>query len=191
MKILAIGASNNPDSINQALAVYTAGLIAGADVDTLNIDDFEMPIFSDAREAQLGQPAQARAFFARIAAADALIISFAEHNGTYTAAFKNLFDWVSRIDKRVFQGKPAVFLATSPGPGGAASVLATAVDSADYYGADLVDSLSVPNFRTHFRPPTDTIKGDERFGSVVTRDLRLRLRHAAWRLKDRALGMAA
>lgn len=185
MKILAIGASNNPDSINQALAIYTASLISGAEVETLHIDDFEMPIFSDAREAELGQPDQARAFFSRIAAADALVVSFAEHNGTYTAAFKNLLDWVSRIDKRVFQGKPTLFLSTSPGPGGAASVLATAVNSAQFYGADLVDSVSVPNFETHYRP------AQSGSGTVVTRDLRLRLRHAAWRLRNRFLEQAA
>ena len=146
MKILAIGASNNADSINRKLAAFAAGLIADAVVETLNIDDYELPLFSDARENQMGQPQLARDFHAKIASADGLVVSFAEHNGSYTAAHKNLFDWVSRIDKEVFQHKPVVFLATSPGPGGASSVLASAVDSAVFFGADLVGSLSVPNF---------------------------------------------
>ena len=43
-----------------------------------------------------------------------------------------------------------VFLATSPGPRGAATVLATAVVSAPFFGADLKASLSVPSFGENF-----------------------------------------
>ena len=51
---------------------------------------------------------------------DLLIISFAEHNSTYTTAFKNIFDWISRIkDRKHFGEKPVFVLATAPGPGGA------------------------------------------------------------------------
>ena len=150
MKILAIGASNNSNSINRTLAVYAAGLVEGAEVEVLDIQGYEMPLYSDEREQRFGQPLQARNFFKKIGGADALVISFAEHNGSYTAAWKNLFDWTSRIDIRVFQGKPTVYLATSPGPGGARSVLAAAEGSAPFFGADLVGSLSIPGFHSVF-----------------------------------------
>ena len=88
---------------------------------------------------------------------DAIIVSFAEHNGTYTAAYKNLFDWTSRINKQVFQHKPVVFLSTSPGPGGAASVLATAVNSAPNFAADMKASISVPSFHENFDIETNKI----------------------------------
>jgi hypothetical protein len=87
---------------------------------------------------------------AKISGADALLISFAEHNGSYTAAFKNLFDWTSRIDMRVYQDKPTVFLSTSPGPRGGANVLNTAVSAAPHQGADLKASLSVPSIYDNF-----------------------------------------
>lgn len=150
MKILAIAASNNRHSINRELAAYAATLITEAEVEVLDIHDYEMPIFSDQREQHFGQPLQARNFYRKIGSADALVIAFAEHNGSYTAAWKNLFDWTSRIDARVFQNKPAVFLATSPGGGGAGSVLESAVNSAQYFGADLVGQLSVPRFNENF-----------------------------------------
>ena len=57
-----------------------------------------------------GIPELAHDFFDKIGAADAVLISFAEHNGFYTAAYKNIFDWASRIDMRVYQDKPAVLL---------------------------------------------------------------------------------
>jgi NAD(P)H-dependent FMN reductase len=157
MKILALGTSNNRFSINRLLAAHAASLLPSATVKTLDLNDFEMPLFSDEREQQLGIPVQARRFYRLIGEADALVLSFAEHNGSYTAAYKNLFDWTSRINKAVFQDKPAVYLATSPGPGGAASVLAGALQSAGYYGARVVASLSVPSFNENFDEDTGRI----------------------------------
>jgi len=50
----------------------------------------------------------------------------------------------------VFQGKPVVYLSTSPGPGGAGSVLASAIASVPFFGADVIASLSVPSFQNNF-----------------------------------------
>ena len=175
MNILAFGTSNNEISINRTLAIYTAQLAADATVNTLNIHDYEMPIFSDQREQDLGQPPQAIAFYDQIAAADALVVSFAEHNGGYSAAYKNLFDWTSRIDKEVFQDKPVVFLSTSPGPGGAASVLASALGSAKFFGARVIDSLSVPSFQKNF---------DLETSQMVNADIKAALQTAMQRLEE-------
>jgi len=60
-------------------------------------------------------PDLAHQFYKKIGEADALLISFAEHNGSYTAVFKNLYDWTSRIDMKVYQDKPVVMLSTSIG----------------------------------------------------------------------------
>jgi NAD(P)H-dependent FMN reductase len=38
--------------------------------------------------------------------ADILVVSMAEHNGNYSASFKNVFDWCTRISGKVFQEKP-------------------------------------------------------------------------------------
>ena len=74
------------------------------------------------------------------------MISFAEHNGFYTAAFKNLFDWTSRIDRKVYQDKPAVLLSTSPGPRGASHILKVARESAPFFGMDVQATLSISRF---------------------------------------------
>ncbi|MBL4838495.1 MAG: NAD(P)H-dependent oxidoreductase [Kordiimonadaceae bacterium] len=159
MKLLAFAASNSKQSINKKLATYAANLFKKhhkeTTVEILDINDYEMPLYSVDKEAELGQPIEAKRFLEKIGNADALIVSFAEHNGTYTAAYKNLFDWVSRIEGKFFQNKPMVLLATAPGPGGAASVLATAETSAPFFGSDVKASLSVPNFYEVF--DTDTL----------------------------------
>ncbi|TYK65181.1 NADPH-dependent FMN reductase [Colwellia echini] len=150
MKILAFGASSSSKSINKQLATYAASLALDAVVEILDINDYEMPIFSEDKEQEIGQPEAAKNFYAKLGQTDAIIISFAEHNGSYTAAYKNLFDWTSRIDMKLFQNKPVVFLATSPGPGGAKSVLGAATASAPYFAADVKASISIPNFFENF-----------------------------------------
>ena len=158
MKLLAFAASSSRNSINKTLATYAASLVPNADVEVLDLNDYEMPLYSADRESELGHPALAKAFLAKIAQSDGLIISFAEHNGVYTAAYKNLFDWCSRIEKKVFQKKPAVFLSTSPGARGGASVLAAAVASAPFFDGDVKASLAVPSFYDNFDMATKTLK---------------------------------
>lgn len=162
MKILAFGASSSRNSINQAFVTHAATrlteeFLVGAQVELIALTDYEMPIYSIDRERQDGIPEPAQRFFDQITAADALLISYAEHNGTYTAAFKNIFDWTSRIATKVFQGKPMVALSTSPGKGGGANVLRTALASAPHFGAEVVGSLSVPRFRDSFDVETGVL----------------------------------
>ncbi|MCG7561079.1 MULTISPECIES: NAD(P)H-dependent oxidoreductase [Pseudoalteromonas] len=161
MKVLVFAASNSRQSINQQLASYAASLIPNAEVEVLDLNDYEMPIYSIERETDGGIPDEAQRFFAKIGAADAIIVSFAEHNGSYTAAYKNLFDWTSRIDMKVYQNTPMLMMATSPGPGGAKSVLASAVGSAPYFAADVKASLSVPSFFDNFDLEAGELKNTE------------------------------
>jgi NAD(P)H-dependent FMN reductase len=59
----------------------------------LDLNDYEMPIYSIDRETEDGIPEEAQRFYDELGAVDAILISFAEHNGAYTAAYKNIFDW--------------------------------------------------------------------------------------------------
>ena len=154
MKIIAFAASTSTQSINKQLATYAAQQIQGAEVEVLDLNDYDLPLFSQDKEAELGQPAAAQAFLAKINSADGLVISFAEHNGSYSAAYKNLFDWASRIQKKVYDNKPVVLLSTSPGPGGASSVLAAATQSMPHFGAMVKASVSVPSFYDNFNTQT-------------------------------------
>lgn len=165
MKIIAFGASSSSKSINKQLATYAANLAAevqaNVDIEILDLNDFELPLFSQDKEMELGQPEAAKAFFNKLGESDAIIISFAEHNGNYSAAYKNLFDWASRIDKKVYQNKAMLLLATSPGPGGAGSVLAVATGSAPYFDGKVKASLSVPNFFDNFNVENTKCTNDE------------------------------
>lgn len=161
MKILAFAASNSTKSINGQLIKYAVSILDDVDAEILDLNDFEMPLFSVDREMEWGIPELAHRFYDKISEADALLISHAEHNGSYTVAFKNLYDWTSRINSKVYQGKPLILLATSPGGRGASGVLAAAVKSAPHYGGDLRASLSIPGFYGNFDTETGKVSNPE------------------------------
>jgi len=161
MKILAFAASNSRNSINKRLVTYAASLVEDAEIEVLDLNDFELPLFSEDREKELGHPEQAKKFLEKIASSDALLISFAEHNGSYSAAYKNLFDWSSRVGKKVFQDKPMVLLSTSPGPRGGATVLAAATVSMPFFGGDVKASLAIPSFHENFNVERGLIHNGE------------------------------
>lgn len=128
----------------------------------VDINDYEMPIFSIERHAE-GTPQPAQELFDRIGAADAVLISFAEHNGTYTAAWKNIHDWMSRIDMAIYQGRKVAMFAASPGGRAGANVLGNALSTGPFFGADLVGSMGVGRFAEAF---------DSEKGELVDPDLR-------------------
>lgn len=166
MKILAFAASNSAQSINKQLVthaseVFKSEIETGAEIEILDLNDYEMPIYSIDRETKDGIPAAAHNFFEKIGQADALLISYAEHNGFYTAAYKNIFDWTSRIQMKVFQDKPMVIMAASMGPGGGANVLKTANDSAPFFGANIKGSLAVGPFSEKFDAETGSLVDPE------------------------------
>jgi chromate reductase, NAD(P)H dehydrogenase (quinone) len=150
MKIIAFGGSNSQHSINKKLAAYAAGLFENADVEVLDLNDYAMPLFSVDLEKKVGQHELAKAFLAKLASADILVVSLAENNNNYSSAFKNLFDWSSRITKEVFQQKPMLLLATSPGSRGGASVLEIARNALPRYGAEIKGTFSLPAFGANF-----------------------------------------
>jgi len=144
-KILALGASSSSKSINRRLAKYAASLVQNADVNLLDLNDYEMPLYSIDRE-EAGIPEPALRFKKQIAEADGIIISFAEHNGTYAVAFKNILDWASRIESGLWMNKPMLLLATSPGGRGAIGILKIAETSYSYLNGKVVGALPVPGF---------------------------------------------
>ena len=149
-KIIAFGASSSKKSINKILANFAAKQIEDAEVNLLDLNDFEMPIYSVDYENEIGIPEQAYKFKNELSSADGIIISFAEHNGSYTAAFKNIFDWISRVEKIVWFNKPMFLLATSDGARGANTVLKIAHDRISKGGQLDIPSFSFPNFSQNF-----------------------------------------
>lgn len=155
MKIIAFAGSNSKNSINKKLATFAAKQFISAEVEILDLNDFELPLFSVDREKEMGHPQLAQDFLNKIASSDLLVVSLAENNGNYSAAFKNCIDWASRINPKLFQKKPMLLMAASPGLRGGAAVLEIATNNFPRFDADIKATFSLPSFDTNF----DTEKG--------------------------------
>ena len=151
MKILAFAGSNSSTSINKQLVTSVSKFFENYEVEILDLNDYEMPIYSSDREKSGGLPKLAYDFAEKIDTSDFLLVSLAEHNGNYSAAFKNLMDWVSRIpERKIFGEKPMFLMATSPGKRGGASVLEIASKRFPFDGAQVLDTFSLPFFYEFF-----------------------------------------
>ena len=149
-KILAFAGSNSKQSINKQLTTYAASLVKDVKVTILDLNDFELPIFGVDLEREKGVPENAHKFLSFIKASDGIIISLPENNGAYSAVFKNLFDWMSRIEKNTFFGKPMLLMATSDGKRGAQTVLGMAESRFPRHDANIIETFSLPLFYDNF-----------------------------------------
>jgi len=149
-KIIAFAGSNNRESINKKLAIFAANKITGAQIKILDLNDFELPLYGIDYEKKFGIPENAQRFLDEIKNSDGIVLSLAEHNGAYTAVFKNMFDWMSRIDGKLWNNKPMFLMATSPGGRGGASVLKIAKERFSLMGGNVVAEFSLPFFEQNY-----------------------------------------
>lgn len=149
-KIIAFAGSNSRSSINKQLATYAASLVGDVEVDILDLNDFELPLYGMDFEIEHGIPDNAHKFLEKIKTTDGIVLSLAEHNGAYSTVFKNIFDWMSRIDGKLWSDKPMLLMATSPGGRGGASVLEIAKGRFPYMGGNIVSEFSLPSFNENF-----------------------------------------
>ncbi|KNB60743.1 NADPH-dependent FMN reductase [Chryseobacterium sp. Hurlbut01] len=163
MKILAIAGSNSDTSINRQLVTYATTLFENAEVEIVDMNDFEMPIYKHQREVESGVPQQAIDFASKIDNADILLVSLSEHNGTYSTAFKNVFDWTSRIKQRaVWNEKPMLLMATAPGGRGGLGVLEAAEKRFPLHGGNIIDTFTLPFFNDNFNKENQKISNEEK-----------------------------
>lgn len=150
-KIITLGGSSSKNSINKTLAEYTGALISNAELIKIDLNDYPMPMYSIDVENEKGLSKSVLDLSEKIETADALVISLAEHNGAYSTAFKNAFDWLSRVEGKVWRNKPMLLLSTSPGARGGQSVLDIALARFPYMGGNIIGSMSLPSFYDNFK----------------------------------------
>ena len=162
MKILVFAGSNSSQSINFQFANYASTFFNEANKTILNLAEFDLPVFGIDLEKEKGIPEDAYYFATKISESDLIILSLAEHNGSYTAAFKNLYDWISRIpNRKVFDDKPLLLLSTSPGERAGANVMAAALDRFPRNGANVMGYFSLPSFEESFDSANSEIRDNQ------------------------------
>lgn len=159
--ILAFAGSNSSTSINAKLLNYVVTKISHHQVTTIQLTDYEVPIYSADFEKEKGIPVPSAMLKKMIESYDALIISVNEHNSAPSAFFKNHLDWLSRIDGKFLEGKKVLLMSTSPGKRGAKSALEFIRDtSLPRFGAEVVESFSLPSFYENFDETSEQLSNE-------------------------------
>lgn len=159
-KILVFSGSNSRNSINNKLAKSAASLIVGHNIETINLADYDLPIFNVDIEQERGFPINLKMLYNKIKDADALVISVNEHNGMISAFFKNILDWLSRLDRKFLSGKQLLLMSTSTGERGGAGALEYTKYILPKFGATIVESFSIPSFALNFSEESQSISNE-------------------------------
>ena len=165
--IIAFAGSNSKNSINKQLAIYAAGFVENVNVNVLDLNDFELPLYGIDLENEKGIPETAHKFLNILKETDGIVLSLAEHNGTYATVFKNLFDWLTRIEGKMFYDKPMLLMATSPGGRGGLTALEIAKGRFPFHDGNIIETFSLPFFGDNFKD-----------GKIINEDLDTQLKNA-------------
>ncbi|NQX85686.1 MAG: NAD(P)H-dependent oxidoreductase [Flavobacteriaceae bacterium] len=166
-KVIAFAGTNSKSSINKQLATYAVSQLKEVTVEVLDLNDFELPLYSIEYEMEHGVPNNAQLFLDKIKTSNGIVLALAEHNGAYTVAFKNLFDWMSRIEGKLWNNVPMLLMASSPGARGGATVLEIAKGRFPYMGGHIISDFSLPSFAENFSE-----------GKIINTEIDLQLKHA-------------
>lgn len=149
-KILAFAGSNSSVSINYKLVLHTVDMIKAHDVETMNLANYPFPMYSYDLEKEEGYSNSLIEFLNDIKKADGLIISVNEHNGNPSAYFKNVLDWLSRVERKFLTDKKILLMSTSGGKRGAQGSLGVIEALLPRFGAEIIETFSLPNFNDTF-----------------------------------------
>ena len=103
-------------------------------------------MFGEDIEREQGYPNSLQDLHNRIRHADGLLISVNEHNGTVSAYFKNVLDWLSRVEYKFLKGKKILLLSTSNGKRGARSAIEYTASVLPRFDGEVIDSITVPTY---------------------------------------------
>ncbi len=122
-KILAFAGSARDASFNKKLVkiAIEGARKAGAEVNSIDLKDYPMPLFDQDYEAKKGIPENAKKVKKMMVESDGFLISAPEYNSSITPLLKNTIDWASRAESKdepplsAYKGKCAAIMSASPG----------------------------------------------------------------------------
>jgi chromate reductase len=128
-RILAFAGSLRKGSLNKKTLAAAVTLARDtAEITTVDLAEFPMPVYDGDLEERDGVPEHARRFKALMKSHEGFLICTPEYNSSIPGAFKNVLDWASRPEEgekslECFAGKTAALMSASPGAlGGMRSV---------------------------------------------------------------------
>ncbi len=149
-KILCFAGSNSSTSINHEWVSFAASKVTAHHTKIIKLNDYPLDICSEDIEREKGYSVDLQLLRNEIKAAEGIILSVNEHNGAPSAFFKNILDWLSRIEYKFLDGKKVLLMSTSNGARGGSSALEYVKARIPRHNGELVESFSFPLFSDNF-----------------------------------------
>jgi NAD(P)H-dependent FMN reductase len=176
VRVLAVSGSLRAGSGSSA-ALRTARVVAPAGVEVEEYTGMgQLPHFNPDDDADPLDPAVAD-LRARIAAADALLLSTPEYAGALPGSFKNLLDWT--VGGVEIDGKPVGWVNVSTSPGGAADAHASLAKVLGYVGSAIAGDACVHLPVPRAAVGADGLVADEGFRTGLAATLAALAAHVA------------
>lgn len=158
--MLVFVGSNSSKSINEQLtkAVLKELNIAHVFVDLKTLG---IPLFSEDLEKEIQSPNGILYLKERIDSFEHIFIAANEHNQNLSAFFKNVLDWLSRIELKFLQNKKIFILSTSDGQRGGLSANENLQKLVHRFGCEIYESYAFASFSVNFDKETRQIKNKD------------------------------
>ena len=158
--MLVFVGSNSSKSINEQL---TKAVLKELNVTNTFIDlkTLDIPLFSEDLEREIKSPKGIEFLKEQIDAFEHIFITTNEHNGNLSAFFKNILDWLSRLDKSFLENKKVFILSTSNGKRGGLSANESLQKVVERSGCKIYESYAFASFSENFNKETQQITNED------------------------------
>ena len=147
--MLVIVGSNSSTSINEQL---TKAVLKELDLknEFIDLKSLNIPMFSEDLEREIKSPGGILFLLEKLATHQHIFIATNEHNGTVSAFFKNIFDWLSRIQLKFLADKKVFILSTSNGKRGGLGANETLQKLVTRFGCEVFEYYAFSAFSDNF-----------------------------------------
>lgn len=147
-RIVVMAGSRRREALSRRVAQACAQAVreAGAEVELVDLGDYPAPLYDGDLEAAAGLPEGVVRLQRVLHASDGLLVVNPEYNGSLTPLLKNTLDWCSRPNPadpersggKVYAGRAAAVVGSSPGALGGMRVLFHVRDVLGYLGMQVI-----------------------------------------------------
>ncbi|MBV2265124.1 MAG: NAD(P)H-dependent oxidoreductase [Thauera sp.] len=147
-RIVVMAGSRRREALSRRVAQACAQAVreAGAEVELVDLGDYPAPLYDGDLEAAAGLPEGVVRLQRVLHASDGLLVVNPEYNGSLTPLLKNTLDWCSRPNPadaersggKVYAGRAAAVVGSSPGALGGMRVLFHVRDVLGYLGLHVI-----------------------------------------------------
>ena len=165
-KILAFSGSSSSRSINQKLVHAAVRHLEPETVTVIDIRDYPLPIYSIDIEEE-AMPENALRLHELFSGHAGFLISSPENNSSITAILKNVIDWMSRMEGKIFQEKPVLLMSATPGKNGGRTNLEHMAKLMPWWGGTVVATFSVARFQDAFDVEAGALRDAEQQAELL------------------------